>query len=442
MKKIFLSILVTCAACGVMAQSITSYYMPGVAERTNLNVAFAPERGYFAIPIVGGLSLNTNGNLSIGSLVYENGGDMVTIMDSSVSADDALGKLSEGANFMGVSSRFDILNFGRYASNQLDFWSVNVSLRTSVNCSLPYEFFEFVKSGEANNISGININTEGFADIGFGYSKVIDDKLTVGGRVKLLVGLTSAKMSIPKFDVKMDAEEWSVDMVGELDVYGSASDAAIGEEFDLDDINIVGISPSGLGVAVDLGAEYAFSDRLRFAIAANDVGFIRWSEKSGVSAAMSATQSFSGIDIDGSGNASTPDFDFDDMVFKTVESKATTRFMQANINAGAEYSLFNELVSVGAIYTAQFWDSKTMHNIVATANVKPLSWITVATSYAFVNDSSLGLAVNFTPSWFNFYIATDFLFSKKSVQYIPINQTNMSVSLGLAVPFGKSSHRN
>ncbi len=446
MKKIFLSLLAVCATCGAMAQSITSYYMPDAIQRTTLNAAFAPERGYVSIPFVGSLSLNVNGNLSIGSVIYQNGDDLVSLMDSSISAAEALGNLSEGANFMSISNRLDILNFGGYFNNHRDFWTFNLSLRTNASYNLPYEFFEFARLGTTSNISDINIYAESFVDVGFGYSKMISEKLTVGGRFKLLVGLASANANISKFNVKMDSDEWKVDMAGELDIYGAGitNDGIVGQEFDTDDISMSGFSPAGFGAAIDLGAEYAYTKQLRFSLAVNDLGFVKWSDKNCASAALAASQSFTGVDIDGSGNATTPDFSLDDLTFNNVESEGTARFMQANINAGVEYRLFDELLNVGALYTAQFWYSKTMHNITASAHVRPLSWCTVATSYSFVNNrgGSVGFALNLSPSWFNFYVATDILTSKKSAQYIPINQSNMSVSLGLAVPIGQRSLRS
>lgn len=420
--------------------------MPDAIERTNLNVAFAPERGYVSIPFVGSMSLNVNGNLSVSSIVYQDGTDMVSFMDSSVSAADALGNLSEGANFMSVSNRLNLLNFGGYFKNHRDFWTFNLSLRTNASYNLPYEFFEFAKLGKTSNISDMGIYAESFVDAGFGYSKMVSEKLTVGGRFKFLVGLASASANISKFNVKMDSDEWMVDMVGELDVYGAGvtNDGIVGQEFDTDDISMSGFSPAGLGAAIDLGAEYAYTKQLRFSLAVNDLGFIKWSDKNCASAAMATTKTFSGIEIDGSGNVETPDFSFDDLTFNNTEAESTTRFMQANINAGVEYRLFDELLNVGALYTAQFWYSKTMHNITASAHVRPLSWCTVATSYSFVNNrgGSVGFALNLSPSWFNLYLATDILTSKKSAQYVPINQSNMSVSLGLAVPLGQRSLRS
>ncbi len=444
MKKIFLSLAMACATCGVMAQNLTSYYMPDAIERRNLNIALAPERGYFAIPIVGSINIGLNGNLSTSSIIYQNGnGSLVTMLDGAISATEALGNLNEGANFTALENRFEVLNFGHYCKDKKSFWSVNMGLRTNASVNLPYELFEFAKLGKEGDISGINLYMESFVDIGFGYSKSVSDKLIVGGRAKVLVGLASANLNISKFDVEMNGDKWGVDAVGDLDIYGPGlvnPGAVIGDEMDFDNLEIDSFKPAGMGFAIDLGAEYEVFDKFKVSLAVNNLGFIKWSEGSNVSSTMAASQSFAGVDISGDGSVVEPDFSFDDIVLNNSESKSATRFMQASVNMGAEYSFLDELIGVGALYSIKFWEAKTMHNFMLMGNVRPVSWFTFGASYGITNGSNtLGLAVNFSPSWFNLYIATDVITSKKTAQYIPINQSAMNLSLGLAIPIGARS---
>ncbi len=448
MKKFLLSLFMVGATMGAMAQGITSYFVPDAVERVNHNAAFAPERGYVSIPFVGSTILGVGGNISVSSLLHTDpDGRLVTLLDGSVSAADALGKLNKNSNFMGVDSRLDLFNFGAYCSDHESFWSFNLSIRNNVNFNIPYEFFEFVKLGEQNNISGIGVHADSYLDLGFGYSKPINDKLIVGGRVKFLVGLVSADLDVTKFDVAMGLDEWRVDAAGDVNIYGNgltAGDGEPGSDFDLGDLNfdLAEIGPAGFGVALDLGAEYELVDNLKFSLAANDVGFLTWSQKSNTSATMAATQNFTGVDVTTGGN-SVPNFSLDDIKFLNGKSASATRFLQANINAGAEYKLFNDLIGVGVVYTMDIWSTKTSHSLVAAASVRPLSWFTLAASYGFTNTSdALGLALNISPCWFNLYVATDILIAKKSAQYIPIEQSLANVSLGLAIPIGKRSLRS
>ncbi len=450
MKKFLFTITTACLAISASAQSITSYYMPDAIERRNLNVAFAPERGYVSIPFIGSIDFGVNGNMSLSTLLHEDGDDLVSLLDSSVSAADALGNLKEGANFTGFNNRIDLLSFGAYSKKDMKtFWSFDLAMRTSTNFAMPYEFFEFVKTGKAGDIGDIDLYMESFMDVSYGRSRYINDKLLVGARVKFLVGMASANLNISKFDVKLDGDEWAVDAAGSMEMYGpgiSNPDAVIGQEFDVDDVEMNGFSPAGFGVAIDLGAEYQVTKNLKVSLAANDIGFISWREKCNVSATVAAEQSFTGVEVDGSGNVNDEgvEFSFDEMTLNNAESQSSTRFLQANLIAGAEYSFLNELIGVSGLYTMHFWRSKTMHDVVLAANVRPISWFTAAMSYSLVNNSgnAVGLALNFSPSWFNLFLASDILLSKKSAQFIPIDQSTMNISLGLAVPLGKRSHRS
>lgn len=449
MKKFLFTITTACLALSASAQSITSYYMPDAIERRNLNVAFAPERGYVSIPFVGSVDMSINGNMSISTLLHDTDDGLVSLLDSSVSSADALGNLKKGANFTGFNTRLDLVSFGAYSKkDKSSFWSVDLAMRTNANFSMPYEFFEFVKAGKASNISDIDLYMESFMDFSFGRSRYINDKLLVGVRVKMLVGIASANLNISKFNIKLDNDEWAVDAAGNMEIYGPGitNTGNVGDEFDFDDIEMNGFSPAGLGAAIDLGAEYQVLDNLKVSLAANDIGFMSWREKSGVSATVAANQSFTGVEIDGGGTVTeeSVEFSFDEMDFNYAKSESSTRFLQANLIAGAEYSFLNELIGVSGLYTMHFWRSKTMHDVVLAANVRPISWFTAAMSYSLVNNSgnAVGLALNFSPSWFNLFLASDILLSKKSAQFIPIDQSVMNVSLGLAVPLGKRSLRS
>lgn len=57
-------------ATGVAAQNPTTYFMEGSTFRMQFNPAFAPHRGYFNIPVLGGIDLSVGGNLALGDLFF------------------------------------------------------------------------------------------------------------------------------------------------------------------------------------------------------------------------------------------------------------------------------------------------------------------------------------------------------------------------------------
>ena len=149
------------------------------------------------------------------------------------------------------------------------------------------------------------------------------------------------------------------------------------------------------------------------------------------------------MEVSGSGTETAPDFDFEMMKFTQTESQNTSKMLRASVNAGLEYELWNHWVGFGLLYTARFWEYKTMHNITGSVNFHPTRWFTLTGSYSVLNNrgSAIGLGLNLCPGWINFFVATDLLLTKRTPQWIPIKQSSANVTLGLGIPLGKRSHR-
>ncbi len=435
------------------AQNLTSYFMPNAVEGTIHNAAFAPNRGYVNIPVVGAMSLSANGNLSVGDLFIANNGELTSILDTQISSSMALAGLKD-VNTFGFENRLSILGFGSYCKDRKSFWTFDISLRSSFNFSLPYELFEFVKTApDQISINDVNIYMESYVETGIGYSTPINDKITVGGRVKLLVGLANAELNIDRLDLTMNADEWNASAEGTLDLNidgispSKTSNSDNVETFELGDIEGTPSGPAGYGAAIDLGATYDFSDRLQFSLAANDIGFIKWNKEANTTATVSNSFSFSGANVEVSnGNANSDtgdDIQLDELEFEAQESANTTKWLQANINAGAEYALLNDRLSVGGIYSIRMWRSKTTHTFTAGSSFTPLNWLSLAASYSIASGSAnaLGLAANIATGFVNLYVATDILTAKKSAQLVPIDQSMMNFSFGLAIPLGAKGER-
>lgn len=453
LKKVVAMALAASATMSLSAQDLTTYFMPNVIENRTFNASFAPNRGYVNIPIVGATTLSANGNVSLGDLIYPVDGVNLFLLDSKVSAEDALSGLQEN-NYFGMESRLSLLGFGSYMADKKTFWSFDLNLRTTASMSASYDLFEFLKTApeQATINNAGQVYMESYVEAAFGLSRPLFAGLTVGGRVKLLAGLMNATMDIDQMDVTLTSDEWRVKASGFLDLNakGTSIESSIddtGEIFELGDLE-AGISGvAGFGAAIDLGASYDFSDRLHFSAAANDVGFIVWGKGASTTASLVDEFSFTGanIDIDDSG-ASVDDstmIDLDELEFEKGESRASTKWLQANINMGAEYNIFGELLSAGAVYSMKFWRTETIHNLTMALTTSPLKWVTVAASYSHAtnNSNSFGCAANIATRFMNLYVSTDIMTAKKSAQLVPINQTMMNVSFGLAVPLARVGER-
>ena len=448
-KKI--GLIVGCVLFGVAAHAQylrSSYFMEGTSSRLQLNPGLQPTRGYFNVPVLGGL----NGSVSSNVLGFS---DIIDVLDSGedlFANDDLYGRL-KGNNRLNLTGNTEILSFGWYTGK--GFWSVNVGLRADVGASIPKSMFEYMRDANgfslATGIQNYTIGNESFhvnayGEIGLGYSRQITDKLSVGGRVKVLLGIARAEMAVDNFDISVDDALVNGDYtnLNPYQTYGRAMvnarvsttmkggglsfDETTGQidGFDIDGSNF-GIAGAGFGI--DLGASYKVWDNLTVSAAVLDLGFIKWKEGE-TTVAAPANGSF---EVTGSNYQDFIDGDFLSMDrFNFVQDKeaaenAKTTLASTILLAG-EYGLLDNKLSVGAIYTARFAEPKTLNELTLSATYRPKSWFNIAGSYSPIQagGKSFGLALKLGP----LFLGTDYMFFGNSSKAV-------NAFLGLSIPLGK-----
>lgn len=452
MKKLLYTLAAVLVCTGAAAQNPTLYFMEGVPLRSQMNPALAPQRGYFNIPVLGGLAVTAGGNTSLDHLLFRRDGRLVTLLSPSVSSADALSDL-HSKNLVNADIRVNLLGFGAYTANRKHFWSFDLNLRTSVSTQFPYELFHFFKTGESAQVRNLGLSSDAYAEAGFNYSFPIGEKFYVGARVKFLVGLARAKSYFTQFNVSLGENEWYAEAVGELEVNSNlltiptrqeaGQDGVYRNYYQLDDMEFdAKFKPAGYGAAFDIGATYEPIPNLLVSAAINDIGFIAWNKASSMHGTVSRRLTFDGAQVDASGVADI-DFDLGELKFEQVDEESATRMLHYTMNFGAEYRLWDRRVGFGALYQIHKYDYAALHNLTASVNFQPVRWFGLSGSYSFIDNraSALGLGLNLNPGWINFYIATDVLLTKKSAQWIPIKQGRMNFNLGIGVPMGKRGLR-
>ena len=452
MKKLLYTLAAVLVCTGAAAQNPTLYFMEGVPLRSQMNPALAPQRGYFNIPVLGGLAVTAGGNTSLDHLLFRRDGRLVTLLSPSVSSADALSDL-HSKNLVNADIRVNLLGFGAYTANRKHFWSFDLNLRTSVSTQFPYELFHFFKTGESAQVRNLGLSSDAYAEAGFNYSFPIGEKFYVGARVKFLVGLARAKSYFTQFNVSLGENEWYAEAVGELEVNSNlltiptrqeaGQDGVYRNYYQLDDMEFdAKFKPAGYGAAFDIGATYEPIPNLLVSAAVNDIGFIAWNKASSMHGTVSRRLTFDGAQVDASGVADI-DFDLGELKFEQVDEESATRMLHYTMNLGAEYRLWDRRVGFGALYQIHKYDYAALHNLTASVNFQPVRWFGLSGSYSFIDNraSAQGLGLNLNPGWINFYIATDVLLTKKSAQWIPIKQGRMNFNLGIGVPMGKRGLR-
>ena len=445
MKKIYTLIAAALLATGAAAQNPTAYFMEGSTFRSQFNPAFAPLRGYVNIPAIGGVNINVGGNIAVDNILFSRDGKLVTLLDSSVSAADALSGLKQN-NLLGMDFRMNVIGFGAFTKNHKNFWSFDLNVRVNEDANLPYSLFEFIKLGKEGQIRNFGTSTDSYLEAAFSYSfPLMDDRLYIGIRGKFLAGLARAQVTYDRFDISLREDRWAVLTQGTLDLTAAGAKVETGpdsETFEIGDLDFKPTKPAGYGFALDLGATYDILPNLQASLAVNDLGFIGWSKKKNVTGFSSKELSFTGVNVTEDGTES-PDFDIDVLEFHKGAPQSVSRMLRATINAGLEYEVWRHKIGIGLLYSARFWEYKTFHNITGSVNFHPIRWFTLTGSYSVIDNrgGAVGLGLNLCPSWINFFIGTDVLITKHTPQFVPVRQSIMNVTLGIGVPIGKRSHR-
>lgn len=299
----------------------TSYFMEGTHYRQQLNPALTPTKGYFNLPVIGAVNA-TVGSTSLG---YQDIIDIIDDGDDFYTKPDFMNRLKDN-NKLNVNFSTEILSAGWYKGK--NFWSFNIGLRTYIGANLTKNMFTFLNEMETveenwrnsnYDISGQQLNINAYTEIGLGLSRQINSRLTVGARVKALLGIGNMELKLNR--VAMSANlpsdqqinQWSSESYWNSMTPSQAAQAAqelkdkfnnyhanltVGAElkssfkglelqeeegkdyvtdFDFDSGKL-GIA--GYGFGIDLGASYKILDNLTVSASVLDLGFISWSKSS------------------------------------------------------------------------------------------------------------------------------------------------------------------
>ena len=333
----------------------TSYFMEGTHYRQQLNPALTPTKGYFNLPVIGAVNA-TVGSTSLG---YQDIIDIIDDGDDFYTKPDFMNRLKDN-NKLNVNFSTEILSAGWYKGK--NFWSFNIGLRTDIGANLTKNMFTFLNEMETveenwrnsnYDISGQQLNINAYTEIGLGLSRQINSRLTVGARVKALLGIGNMELKLNR--VAMSANlpsdqqinQWSSESYWNSMTPSQAAQAAqelkdkfnnyhanltVGAElkssfkglelqeeegkdyvtdFDFDSGKL-GIA--GYGFGIDLGASYKILDNLTVSASVLDLGFISWSKSSTKIASANPDP----IDIKGSTYANMVDLNNPNTVMNAV----------------------------------------------------------------------------------------------------------------------------
>ncbi len=483
------SLMLFCAFSANAQFLRTSYFMEGTHYRQQLNPALTPERGYVNIPVIGSI----NATVSSTSLGYQDIIDIIDNGDDFYTKPDFMNRLKD-KNKLNVNFGTEILSAGWYKGK--NFWSVNVGLRADVGATVSKSLFQFLNEvdgmtewqNQRFNIGGQEVDVQTYTEIGVGFARRLTDRLSVGAKVKGLLGIGNMNLKVRQgyLNAMLPSEtrineisntqlgsNWESQIAAlksEINGYNAdlQVDATLESSFkglellenengyvDEMDFDAGKLGVAGWGLGIDLGASYKVMDNFTVSASVLDLGFLTWSKNSTQIATTNRNIAMKGADyvkrleaattldqaqqalndfgtesqdfLNRAGGGDVLDFEMLQMTAEQAD-KSRKSSLAATVVVGAEYGFLDNKLTVGALSTTRFVQPNTLTELTFSANYRPKDWCDVALSYSVIQSAgkSFGLALRLGPV----FLGTDYMFLGK-------NSNAVSGFVGVSVPLSK-----
>ncbi len=436
-----------------------SYFLDNSLNRNKLNPAFAPQSGYFQIPVVGNFGVGMMSNLELSTFLYPIDGQLYTFLNKNVTIDQFESALAKNP-YMDINTDLNLINFGWKSGK--GFWTVDMGVRVNADIDVPRDLFIFMKKGTGTsgsyNIGQVRANLAASVQAAVGYSRDLSDLipgLRAGAKVRAILPAAYVGVGFDEVSLTTSPDKWTVKTDGAL--YSAV------KGLELSDAD-GGIEPSfagapglaGFGLSFDLGAEYkmvfdGFINGANFSAAFTDLGFVNYGANAVQAYNVGGQMDWTGLSIsleEGAMNDAMNDLasEFEKLMLlkKDGSQSSLTRSSLPSFYLGAEMPFLNNMMSVGALYSARRSFNYTRNELTLSYNLTPADWFSFGLNYSFLNVvNTMGFLLEFNPkSGVGFHLGLDYLplaFAKAPESLgIPVLPMSMRANLhfGIAATFG------
>jgi len=444
MKRTALLAALLLGSAVAFGQDLNSgYFLENNYFRHRLNPAFAPDtsvRDVFGA-FIDNVTLAPQSNLGLSSLVFPYEDRLVTGFSKNISDEEFLKGIKDN-NILNLDLNYNIITIGERVKRG-GFRTFEINVKSSTSSSIPGSIFTFLKQGLTDNsldMSNLSISNCEYVEAVLGFSQPIGKYVSLGLRVKGLIGLARADIGINSMNVNIDYDALTMNITS--DGYGKVYTPMLNVNtktledgqtvYDLSSRSIGRPAPAGFGAAVDFGVSVKPIKGLEVSVSATDIGGIKWKNNiNGVLAADVKTDLTSG-DIDPVGLV-TKIFNIKpgDEIEKEYIKLAHT------IHCGARYAMpFYDKLSFGMMGTFRRGAGRDYNEFRFGAAVAPVKFFSISANVGSTTYGSVfGLAGNVSLGAIQIYAGTDALIKNFAPQYVPIEAVNSVINAGVILQF-------
>jgi hypothetical protein len=441
-KNIVLSLLVVATSTSLFGQrDLTLYNMGNMSQAMSVNPAYRPKTSVFVtLP----LGMQTIGFTNSGF----GAADLFTPSQTSFVTDDSFFKSMRSINSLQLQMRNEVFGFGfRVKKNYFTF---NVSNKFDLEFDYTPDFLQLLIQGNGGGLAGrrasfdgLGIHVSDYTEYALGYNREVNEKLVVGGKIKLLSGLANVNTAKSTLGFTTGINGTSVGFDGSAFIrssnLGVALDTTKQTKFPVESA----FNFSNLGLALDLGVTYKVAEKVTLSASIIDLGYISWKNDVKNYELKKFEYTFNGVDASSVLTDTTDVFkkisDTLTNMFKTEQSNtAYSTTLATRFYVGGTYHL-NKYFNAGVLWYSQFVRNQYRPAVVLSTTVNVRSWLSASVNYGMYakSYSNLGFGLSLRGGPLQLYVLTDNILA-------PFNlggTRTASLSVGLNLVFGKGKDR-
>lgn len=452
------AIITMCGSAG--AQQInTLYFMNNIQERSDYNPAFQPVHGFYLdLPVLPNFRMSFGNNSLRMQDIFQrkniNGTDsLLTPLHPDADRAKFHKRLHQNTT-ISTGLTLNILNFG-FRFKEKNFLTVGINEKIDMNANLPLGLFDLLLYGtdtigsNSFNLSRLGFDATAYTEFSVGYSRIVNDKWTVGGKVKYLMGQANVSTSIKKLKVHGGADKWAIDGDGEIRASIPKTNIPIDpdgtvnyNDMETNNLKWTDFFTGNWGLGLDLGATFQVLPCLQLSAAITDLGFIRWREST-TTAGLIGGYEFNGINYGVADDIDTKwekiKDEFENAFNSNGNNDHYTTYLRSRLNVGAEYNVWDNRFGLGLLSSTLFYPKNITSNLTASANFRPTTWFSTTVSYTLLDGqyNTFGAGIQFRVAPWNMYIAVDRIplhFTENT--YIPYDMKHVNLQAGVVFELG------
>lgn len=413
MKKINILAALVFLSFGIKAQQeLGLHFMDKVWQSNLTNPAFFSQKTVvISLPSV--YTNYTNSSFSLKNILQPDGDSMVLDLGNAVNQ-------LKGNNFVAANVNADPLLLGIKIKN------LQISVTSGVKANTYFGYDKnlvglLVNGNEAYINQKVNIapnvGLRVYSEIGLGaaYRFLEDERLSIGGRVKYLMGLGDISTSKTQNEISIYTDPEFYQLTLQSNYALQSSNIFQGESADSLQFTLDNIRPfsQNNGLGFDIGAQYKINEQFTVSASVIDIGRIKWTENT-KEYVTQGTYTYDGIHFDQLLDSSFVNFGaVTDSLgkvfnFKDLNRDEYTTSLPTRFYLSGTYQPI-EMIKVGALFYGEKLAGKFNPGILLSGNLSVKEWFTFGLGLGYRNQrfGNIGVNASLKGGPFQVFVATD-----------------------------------